>query len=419
MHVQHRITALRVRRVRRRQPHVHVARRDEARREVLPAFHRAADRNGRRLLRIRPAQEHRQHPRPTRLVVPAAFEQIQGRVVAIRLARVVQVRGVAELAQPLARLAIRRFPAFDQVAGVVEHVDDAVVVAVVGSLLAADAEEQLRSRHRRTAIDQRMHDPRGLHRIRIRVLRRQPERRRERTDPAEQFRILPADPERAECAQRPAEDGAAIGAGDAAVARIDGRHQRLRQPLRIRLSIRADRAVLGRCGDGFALHAVEQAIAGHAIRRHVDGDHDDGTDRAARIQAVQRGLHADRLHVLPVVDVQHVVTRLRRLVIRRQVHAHTNRLVSQPGHGQIQRVHVHALRLRLRNRGHEQQTDRNQQSHRHHPSIGTRRTAAPPPPASHSVNVSPRFTSRASRTKRKRAAPCQSAPSPSRWISAR
>ena len=48
------------------------------------------------------------------------------------------------------------------------------------------------------------------------------------------------------------------------------------------------------------------------------------------------------------------------------------------------------------------------------PPTGTKRTAAPPPPASHSDSTSPRATVFCSRTKRKRASPRQSAPSPSR-----
>ncbi len=89
--------------------------------------------------------------------------------------------------------------AIDQVAGIVEHVDHAVAIAIVGLFLGAHAEEQPWPRHPGTVGDKPVGDARGLHAGGILTIRGQPERRRERADPAEHLRVLPAD---AECAQR-------------------------------------------------------------------------------------------------------------------------------------------------------------------------------------------------------------------------
>jgi hypothetical protein len=163
---------------------------------------------------VRPAQEYREHPRPARLVVSTALQQDHRRRIGAPVAARAEDTAVAS--------AVRRRPSIDQVARVVDHVDDAIAVAIVGFLPGTDPEEQSRPPTGRVAIHQCVRDPRRLHRLRIRILRGEPERRRERAHAPEQLRILPTDAERTERPKRPAQEGPAIGVRARAIARVDG-----------------------------------------------------------------------------------------------------------------------------------------------------------------------------------------------------
>ena len=209
---------------------------------------------------------------------------------------------------------------------IVDHIDDAIAIAVIFFFGIADRKEQLESRACLAAIDHLLCQSRALDGIGIAAVRSQPEGRRKRPHAPEQFGILPAEVEGVEPTQRPAEDGACVGHRARPVVRVDQGNQRLCQPFGICVGVCPHRSVARPGREAALAGSIGQPIRRHPVRRHVDGHHDRRADAAVAAQCAQGFAHCDGFHVLAIVDVQHRMADRRVRAIRRwQQHAHPQR----------------------------------------------------------------------------------------------
>ena len=154
-------------------------------------------------------------------------------------------------------------------------------------------------------LDHALRQPRALRRRRVAAFGRKPERGRERADRGEQFRIVPAEVEGVERAQRPSHHRAAAARMPGAVMRVDEGKPACAPAI----PNTPARAVP--TGPYF-VSAIRCAPARGRTRpyapmrsRHVDRDHDRQIDAFGLQRAQKLASSPTALHVLAVVGVEH------------------------------------------------------------------------------------------------------------------
>ena len=185
-----------------------------------------------------------------------------------------------------------------QLGGVLNRVDDAVVVAIFFLVVGARLKPQPQIAGRFRIAHAAMHDARFLSGVHVGIIGAPPERTGEHADRAEDIGMIPRQIEGHQAAQREAHDGRVHRAGQRAIAAIDvGQH-----------FVEHEEGILARfLAQAARIGNARRAVLLQAIARGVDGDHDDRLDLVVSDQRGQRLGQLDRGHILPVVDVQHFV----------------------------------------------------------------------------------------------------------------